>query len=91
MDGRGVKVPEYPNGNWVGPSIVECTTEMSAYKEEIFGPVLTIVKADTFDDALNIVNRNRCKSYNRFRGCLTLSRRKRNGHLYSIWRYRSSL
>lgn len=32
LDGRGVKVQGYPNGNWVGPTVVECTTDMSAYK-----------------------------------------------------------
>jgi malonate-semialdehyde dehydrogenase (acetylating)/methylmalonate-semialdehyde dehydrogenase len=32
LDGRGVKVTEYPKGNFVGPTIVEVSTDMSAYK-----------------------------------------------------------
>ncbi|GAA6034811.1 hypothetical protein JCM8097_009310 [Rhodosporidiobolus ruineniae] len=58
LDGRDVKVPGYPKGNWVGPTVLEATTEMSCYKQEIFGPVLTIVKADTLDDAIKLINRN---------------------------------
>ncbi|KAL4069733.1 Aldehyde/histidinol dehydrogenase [Scleroderma yunnanense] len=58
LDGRGVSVPEYPNGNFVGPTILEALTTMRCYKEEIFGPVLTIISADTLDDALDIINAN---------------------------------
>jgi malonate-semialdehyde dehydrogenase (acetylating)/methylmalonate-semialdehyde dehydrogenase len=60
LDGRNPSVNGYPDGNWVGPTIVECTTEMDAYKEEIFGPVLTIVHAETLDEALHIINSNKC-------------------------------
>ncbi|ODN73336.1 methylmalonate-semialdehyde dehydrogenase (acylating) [Cryptococcus amylolentus CBS 6039] len=59
LDGRGYSVPEYPNGSFVGPTIVEAVTTMQAYKTEIFGPVLTIVAADTLDDAIAIINENR--------------------------------
>ncbi|WWC91814.1 methylmalonate-semialdehyde dehydrogenase (acylating) [Kwoniella dendrophila CBS 6074] len=59
LDGRGLSVPEYPNGNFVGPTVVECTVDMSAYKNEIFGPVLTIVEAETLDDAIEIINQNK--------------------------------
>lgn len=58
LDGRGAKVDGYPSGNWVGPTILEATTEMDCYKEEIFGPCLTIVKANTLDDAIELINRN---------------------------------
>jgi malonate-semialdehyde dehydrogenase (acetylating)/methylmalonate-semialdehyde dehydrogenase len=58
LDGRGCKVPEYPNGNFVGPSIVEGLVTMEAYTTEIFGPVLVCIQADTLDDALAIVNNN---------------------------------
>ncbi|GAA5998696.1 CoA-acylating methylmalonate-semialdehyde dehydrogenase [Rhodotorula paludigena] len=58
LDGRGVKVDGYPNGNFVGPTILEATTEMDCYQQEIFGPVLTVVKADTLDDAIALINRN---------------------------------
>ncbi|KZS95962.1 methylmalonate-semialdehyde dehydrogenase [Sistotremastrum niveocremeum HHB9708] len=59
LDGRHIDVPEYPNGNFVGPTVVEAVVSMKAYKEEIFGPVLVVVTADTLDDALDIVNANR--------------------------------
>ncbi|KZT37434.1 Methylmalonate-semialdehyde dehydrogenase [Sistotremastrum suecicum HHB10207 ss-3] len=59
LDGRHIDVPEYPNGNFVGPTVVEAVVTMKAYKEEIFGPVLVVVTADTLDDALDIVNANR--------------------------------
>ncbi|GAA5829297.1 hypothetical protein JCM11251_004997 [Rhodosporidiobolus azoricus] len=58
LDGRGVKVPGYPGGNFVGPTVLEATTEMDCYKQEIFGPVLTIVKVDTLEEAINLINRN---------------------------------
>ncbi|CAE6443713.1 unnamed protein product [Rhizoctonia solani] len=59
VDGRGVKVPGYENGNFVGPTVVEAVRDMRAYKEEIFGPVLVCLQADTLDDALAIVNANK--------------------------------
>lgn len=59
LDGRGVKVDGYPDGNWVGPTILEATTDMDCYKEEIFGPVLTIIKAKDLDDAIKIINNNK--------------------------------
>ncbi|KAK1228754.1 hypothetical protein PQX77_008248 [Marasmius sp. AFHP31] len=59
LDGRDVKVSGYPNGNFVGPTIIEADTSMTCYKEEIFGPALTIVKADTLDDAIEIINANK--------------------------------
>ncbi|GAA5869342.1 hypothetical protein JCM16303_000435 [Sporobolomyces ruberrimus] len=59
LDGRGVKVEGYPKGNFVGPTILEATTEMDCYQQEIFGPVLTVVKAKDLDDALALINRNR--------------------------------
>ena len=76
LDGRGLEVPGYPNGNWVGPTIIQATTDMRCYRsvflcyhlkrsnllcyhsEEIFGPVLVVVSADTLDDALAIINAN---------------------------------
>jgi len=41
LDGRGVKVDGYPNGNWIGATVIDhCNTDMECYKEEIFGPVM---------------------------------------------------
>lgn len=59
LDGRGVKVEKYPNGNFVGPTILaDVKQNMSCYKEEIFGPVLVILSADTLDDAIKMINQN---------------------------------
>ncbi|KAM0788361.1 hypothetical protein ACM66B_001501 [Microbotryomycetes sp. NB124-2] len=59
LDGRGVKVPGYENGNFVGPTILLADTSMECYTEEIFGPVLTIVQAKDLDDAIALINRNK--------------------------------
>ncbi|KAK0464985.1 methylmalonate-semialdehyde dehydrogenase [Desarmillaria tabescens] len=59
LDGRGIPVPGYPDGNFIGPTVIEANTTMKCYREEIFGPVLVVVKADTLDDALDIINSNR--------------------------------
>ncbi|PIL31560.1 hypothetical protein GSI_06262 [Ganoderma sinense ZZ0214-1] len=59
LDGRGYEVAGYPDGNWVGPTVIEATTTMRCYREEIFGPVLVVIKADTLDDALAIINENK--------------------------------
>lgn len=48
LDGRGVKVSNYPNGNFIGPTIIDnVTADMTCYKEEIFGPVMCIVRLKT--------------------------------------------
>lgn len=48
LDGRGVKVPGFENGNFVGPTIIDHVKPgMTVYDEEIFGPVMIIVRADT--------------------------------------------
>lgn len=59
LDGRNVNVHHYPLGNFVGPTVIEGTVSMRCYKEEIFGPVLTVIEADTLDDALDIINANK--------------------------------
>jgi malonate-semialdehyde dehydrogenase (acetylating) / methylmalonate-semialdehyde dehydrogenase len=59
LDGRGVKVPGYPDGNFIGPTIFSgVKTSMRIYNEEIFGPVLVIVSGDTLDEAIAFVNAN---------------------------------
>ncbi|MBV7392921.1 CoA-acylating methylmalonate-semialdehyde dehydrogenase [Mameliella sediminis] len=56
IDGRGFEMQGYENGFFVGPSLFDnVTPEMDIYKEEIFGPVLSQVRADTYEDALNLV------------------------------------
>lgn len=56
VDGRAAKVPGNP-GYWVGPTVIDnVTPDMAAYHEEIFGPVLCIIHADTLDQAIEIEN-----------------------------------
>ncbi|PON71803.1 Methylmalonate-semialdehyde dehydrogenase [Parasponia andersonii] len=60
LDGRDIVVPGYERGNFIGPTILSgVTPDMECYKEEIFGPVLLCLEADSFEDAINIVNRNK--------------------------------
>ncbi|PWA54466.1 aldehyde dehydrogenase 6B2 [Artemisia annua] len=60
LDGRDIVVPGYEQGNFVGPTILSGVTEdMECYKEEIFGPVLLCMQADSLEEAINIVNRNK--------------------------------
>ncbi|WP_405814054.1 CoA-acylating methylmalonate-semialdehyde dehydrogenase [Streptomyces sp. NBC_01390] len=59
VDGRGLKVDGYEDGFFTGPSLLDhVTTEMDAYKEELFGPVLAIVRAESLDQAIELINAN---------------------------------
>jgi len=59
VDGRGYRVAGHDNGFWVGPTVIDqVTTEMDVYREEIFGPVLSVVRATTVDEAIALVNAN---------------------------------
>ncbi len=59
VDGRSLSVPGYEDGFWVGPTVIDrVTTEMDVYREEIFGPVLSVLRADTVDAAIDVVNAN---------------------------------
>lgn len=59
LDGRNITVPGYEKGNFVGPTILHnVQPNMTCYKEEIFGPVLCSMEADTLDDAIKIINSN---------------------------------
>ena len=59
LDGRGVKVKGFEEGNFIGPTIfADVTTEMEIYRTEIFGPVLVVLSVPTLDDAIALVNRN---------------------------------
>ena len=59
LDGRDIKVEAYPDGNFVGPTIIQADTTMKCYHEEIFGPVLIVLHAETLNEALKIVNENK--------------------------------
>ena len=59
LDGRGVEVKGYEKGNFIGPTVFSgVTTDMTIYKQEIFGPVICVLEAATLDDAIALVNRN---------------------------------
>lgn len=59
VDGRNTKVAGKENGTYVGPTVIDYVTpEMSVAREEIFGPVISIMRAKTVDEALTIENAN---------------------------------
>ena len=59
LDGRGVKVDGYPKGNFVGPTIIDnVRAGVDCYDEEIFGPVMLIVRADSVQGAIDFINNN---------------------------------
>jgi malonate-semialdehyde dehydrogenase (acetylating)/methylmalonate-semialdehyde dehydrogenase len=59
MDGRRIKVADHENGFFVGPTLFDnVSTDMKIYKEEIFGPVLIVLRVASFDEAIDMVNSN---------------------------------
>ncbi len=59
VDGRGFSLQGYEDGFFVGPSMFDnVTPDMDIYKEEIFGPVLSQVRTDSYEDALDLVMDN---------------------------------
>ena len=57
VDGRGFRLQGYEGGFFIGGSLFDhVTPDMSIYKEEIFGPVLGVVRAESFNDAVQMVN-----------------------------------
>src|SRR5216684_1138459 len=58
-DGRGLTVAGRPHGFFLGPCLFDqVKPSMSIYKDEIFGPVLGITRAATYDEAIALVNSN---------------------------------
>lgn len=59
VDGRGLRVPGHEEGFFLGASLLDFVTpEMSVYRDEIFGPVLVVLRVPTYDAALDLVARN---------------------------------
>ncbi len=59
VDGRNTTVSGKENGTYVGPTVIDYVTpQMSVAKEEIFGPVISIMRTNTVDEALAIENAN---------------------------------
>jgi len=59
VDGRGFRLQGHENGYFLGPTLLDrVTTDMQSYKEEIFGPVLQIVRADNFEEAVSLPSKH---------------------------------
>jgi malonate-semialdehyde dehydrogenase (acetylating) / methylmalonate-semialdehyde dehydrogenase len=59
VDGRGIEVSGHENGFFVGPTVVDdVAINMAIYQEEIFGPVLSVLRTPSVDDAIDLINSN---------------------------------
>ena len=59
VDGRGLVVPGHENGFFLGTTLFDhVRPEMTIYRDEIFGPVLIVLRVETLEDAIGLVNRN---------------------------------
>ena len=59
IDGRSHDIQGEPDGFWLGPCLIDhVTTNMRVYNDEIFGPVLSVIRVDTLDEALALIERN---------------------------------
>jgi malonate-semialdehyde dehydrogenase (acetylating)/methylmalonate-semialdehyde dehydrogenase len=59
VDGRGFVVPGHEDGFFIGVSLFDrVTADMKVYRDEIFGPVLSVVRVDTYEEAIDLINRN---------------------------------
>ena len=58
-DGRDLTVPDHEGGFFIGATLLDhVTIDMSVYQEEIFGPVLSVTRVDSFEDAIGLINDN---------------------------------
>ncbi|MFI1913005.1 CoA-acylating methylmalonate-semialdehyde dehydrogenase [Nocardia sp. NPDC020380] len=59
LDGRTVEADGAADGFWLGPTVLDhVTTDMTVYTDEIFGPVLSVLRVDSYDEALALINGN---------------------------------
>ncbi len=57
VDGRGIEVDGDPNGFWLGPTLIDkVSTSSKVYTEEIFGPVLSIVRVESYEEGVALIN-----------------------------------
>jgi malonate-semialdehyde dehydrogenase (acetylating)/methylmalonate-semialdehyde dehydrogenase len=60
VDGRDVEIDGDPNGFWLGPTLIDkVPTSSTVYTDEIFGPVLSVVRVDGYEEGLGIINAGR--------------------------------
>ncbi len=60
LDGRGVTINGFDQGSFVGPTILDgVTADMNIAREEVFGPVLALIRVDDFDAAVDLINSSR--------------------------------
>lgn len=59
LDGRTVEADGAAGGFWLGPTVLDhVTTDMTVYTDEIFGPVLSVLRVESYDEALALINGN---------------------------------
>jgi malonate-semialdehyde dehydrogenase (acetylating)/methylmalonate-semialdehyde dehydrogenase len=59
LDGRGILLDGHEDGFFVGPTVIDhVTASMSVYEEEIFGPVLSVLRVASVDEAIELINRS---------------------------------
>ncbi len=58
VDGRGLVVPGYEKGSFVGPTLMNTRRDMAIAREEVFGPTLGIIAADDLDEAIEMIHEN---------------------------------
>jgi malonate-semialdehyde dehydrogenase (acetylating)/methylmalonate-semialdehyde dehydrogenase len=60
VDGRGIEVDGDVSGFWLGPTLIDkVNTDSSVYQDEIFGPVLSVIRVNSYDEGLAIINKSR--------------------------------
>ncbi|MCW2507459.1 MAG: methylmalonate-semialdehyde dehydrogenase, partial [Modestobacter sp.] len=59
VDGRDVQPDGAENGFWLGPTVLDhVSTDMTVYTDEIFGPVLVVLRVDTYEEGVALINAN---------------------------------
>ncbi|WP_157156777.1 CoA-acylating methylmalonate-semialdehyde dehydrogenase [Diaminobutyricimonas sp. LJ205] len=60
VDGRSVEADGATDGFWLGPTLIDkVSTESKVYQDEIFGPVLSVVRVESYDDGVDLINASR--------------------------------
>lgn len=63
LDGRHAHVPDYPRANFLGPTVlIGIETYMECYQTQVFGPVLICMQVGDLDEAIQLINENKCET-----------------------------